>query len=44
MAATQGGARREWLVLYKRPNAAVQPQVASLRARRKAVIRCVMPP
>ena len=44
MAAMQGGVRREWLVLSKEPNAAVQPQVASLRARRKAVIRCVMPP
>ena len=37
----QGGVRREWLVLSKSPNAAVQPQVSSLRARRKAVIRCV---
>ena len=39
-----GGVRREWLVLSKRPNAAVLSQVASLRARRKAVIHCVMPP
>ena len=39
----QGGVRREWLVLSKRPNAAVQPQVASLRASRNALIRCVMP-
>jgi len=40
----QGGVRREWLVLSKRPNAAVQSQVTSLRASRNAVIRCVMPP
>jgi len=44
VAVVQGGVRREWLVLSKEPNAAVQSQVASLRARRKAVIRCVMPP
>jgi len=44
VAAMQGGARREWLVLSKSPNVAVQPQVASLRARRNAVIRGVMPP
>ena len=44
MAAMQGGVRREWLVLSKELNAAVQPQVASLRASRNAVIRCVMPP
>jgi len=44
MVAMQGGVCREWLVLSKKPNAAVQPQVVSLRASRKAVIRCVMPP
>jgi hypothetical protein len=43
VAAMQGGARREWPVLSKRSNAAVLPQDASLRARRKAAIRCVMP-
>ena len=43
VAAMQGGTRWEWLVLSKRPNAAVRPQDASLRARRKAAIRCVMP-
>jgi len=40
----QGGARREWLVLSKSSKAAVQPQVTSRRARRKAVIRFVMSP
>ena len=40
----QGGVRREWLVLSKRPNAAVQSQAVSLRASRKAAIRYVMPP
>ena len=44
VVAMQGGVRREWLVLSKRPNAAVRPQVASLRASRKAVIRCVTHP
>jgi hypothetical protein len=39
----QGGARREWRVLSKSPNAAVRPQADSLRASRKAAIRCVMP-
>ncbi len=40
----QGGIRREWLVLSKKLNEALQTQAASLRASRKVVIRRVVPP